>query len=79
MLETSDGPVCVGVLSDFACKLMTVSFVMFLSVCARTRVSAAVLQSVDHLFQNVGASVGDLLQDLISVLLELRPLPLTQR
>lgn len=77
MLETSDAPMCVGVLSDFACKLMTVC--LFLSVCVCALVSAAVLQSVDHLFQNVGASVGDLLQDLIGVLLELRPLPLTQR
>ncbi len=49
------------------------------SVSERAFVSAAVLQSVHDLFQNVGASVGDLLQDLVGVLLELRPLPLTQR
>lgn len=47
-------------------------------VCA-INLSAAVLQRVDDLFQNVGASVGDLLQDLVGVLLELCPLPLTQR
>lgn len=46
------------------------------SVCVWA--SAAVLQGVDDLFQNVRASVGNLLQDLIGVLLELRPLPLTQ-
>lgn len=42
-------------------------------------VSAAVLQSVDDLLQDVGASVSDLLQDLVGVFLELRPLPLAQR
>lgn len=49
-----------------------------LDVCA-IDLSAAVLQRVDDLFQNVGASVGDLLQDLVGVLLELRPLPFAQR
>lgn len=44
-----------------------------------TGLSAAVLQGVDDLLQNVRASVGDLLQDLIGVLLELSPLPLAQR
>lgn len=54
---------------------VSLSVCVFACIC----VSAAVLQSVDDLFQNVGASVGDLLQDLIGVLLELRPLPLAQR
>lgn len=61
---------------------MTASHPMYVcqlvDVCA-IDLSAAVLQRVDDLFQNVGASVGDLLQDLVGVLLELCPLPLTQR
>lgn len=52
---------------------------VFFSVCARVCVSAAVFQSIDDLFQNIWAPVGDLLQDLIGVLLKLHPLPFAQR